>query len=98
MYIKGYLDIEFVGILRIRHGVSLHTGQESTSDLVTTAKRNHLCICESRESEITCEGVWDRVAWHLLIGLLVVNDGWEERGVEVLTKIAMARSINQSCA
>jgi hypothetical protein len=28
---QGYLDIEFVGTLR--HGVSLHTGQESINDL-----------------------------------------------------------------
>ena len=38
--------------------------------LVTTAKRNHLSIYVSRKSEITCERVWKRAAWHSLIELL----------------------------
>jgi len=36
----------------------------------TTAKRNHLSIYVSRESEITCERVRNRAAGHLLIELL----------------------------
>jgi hypothetical protein len=46
--------------------------------LITTAKRNHLSIYVSRESEITYERVWNRAAWHLLVELLErrCNDGW----------------------
>jgi len=73
---QGYLDVEFVGIL----GISLHTHQMVV--LARTARRNHLSIYMSRESEKTRERAWNRAAWHLQVELLEGrccmkgDDGW----------------------